>query len=243
MIPKIIHYCWFGSKKLDECTNNYVHSWKEILPDYQIVEWNESNFNVEYNRYVKEAYELKKYAFVSDVCRLYALQQMGGIYLDTDVQVIKKFDSFLHDGSFIGEEQNGKLVGTAVIGAEPGTPWINEFLAKYDSLTFKKRFGALDTTANTERLTKFFIKHKEVAPKIYPIEYFCAKDYKTGSITQTPNTVCIHHYAASWVEPLKFEKYEKKFWSCLGLKNLNILGKIHGRILTPLKKLFFCLSL
>ena len=170
---------------------------------------------------------------------MYALQQMGGIYLDTDVQVLQKFDPFLQEHSFIGEEQNGKLLGTAVIGAEPGEAWVSDFLAQYDKLSFKKCFGILDTTANTERLTKFLKKYKKSKPHIYPIDYFCAKDYKTDKIISTKNTVCIHHYASSWVKPLKCQKYEEIIWAKLGIKNLNITGKLYGRVIIPLKKIIF----
>ena len=89
MIPKIIHYCWFGGKEKPKEVNDYILTWKKVLPDYQVIEWNESNVDLDFNRYVKEAYGKKKYAFVSDVCRLYALKEMGGVYLDTDVEVLK----------------------------------------------------------------------------------------------------------------------------------------------------------
>jgi len=239
MIPKIIHYCWFGLKEKPESILAYIRTWREKLPDYQIIEWNENNFDVHCNTYVSQAYELKKFAFVSDVCRLHALKQMGGIYLDTDVQVLKTFDPFLDCDSFIGEEQNGKLLGTAVIGATKGTAWINDFLSIYASLKFVRTFGSMDITANTERLTKFLKKKQNNKPRIYPVDYFCAKDYQTGSVVVTHNTVCVHHYSASWVEPLKIQKIEAEFWKKLRLNNFNITGKIYGRIWMPIKKRIF----
>lgn len=244
MIPKIIHYCWFGGKEKPKEVNDYILTWKRVLPDYQIIEWNESNFDLNFNQYVKEAYDKKKYAFVSDVCRLYALKEMGGVYLDTDVEVLKSFDSFLNkESSFLGEEQKGKLLGTAVIGAEPCCPWICRFIELYDTLFFVKKNGTLDITPNTERLTQFLKKSEILGPKIYPIDFFCAKDYKSGRVTITDNTVCVHHYAESWVEPLKCEKYEALFWKFFGMKNLNILGKIYGRVLLPIKRFLNYMSM
>lgn len=239
MIPKIIHYCWFGGKTKPQEVENYINTWKKICPDYVIKEWNEQNFNINYNQYVSQAYNAKKYAFVSDVCRMYALYYEGGIYLDTDVEVINKFDSYLDNKSFLCEEQRGRLIGTATIGAEPNMRWIKDFLTLYNNISFIQNNGKYDILPNTSRLTNFMKEYKGEKPTIYPIDYFCAKDYKSGKIHITPNTICIHHYAGSWVEPLKFQIIESKLWELIGLnKNLNISGKIYWKIIIPLKNIF-----
>ena len=123
MIPKIIHYCWFGRKKKPQDVINNIRNWQIVMPDYQIKEWNEDNFDLNSMTFTKEAYLVKKYAYVSDVVRLYALMTEGGIYLDTDVRALKPFDSYLHHSSFIGLEATSRL-STAVIGAMKATPWI-----------------------------------------------------------------------------------------------------------------------
>jgi len=237
MIPKVIHYCWFGKKAKSAQTQRFIEGWKALLPDYTFKEWNETNFDVSSFEYTQKAYELGKFAFVSDVCRLQALLE-GGIYLDTDVEVLKSFDSFLENNSFIGEEQNGKLLGTAVIGCDANCPWVKEFLALYRNLHFIDNKGRIDFTPNTERITKFVNFFSGEKPMVYPIEYFCAKDYKSGNIQTTSNTVCIHHYAATWVQIPKYRIVEALFWKKIGLRNFNILGKIHWRIVKPILKLF-----
>lgn len=237
MIPKIIHYCWFGGKEKNQEVKNCINTWRSKCPDYEIREWNEENFDVNYNKYVSQAYAAKKYAFVSDVCRMYALLNHGGIYLDTDVEVILNFNSFLHHRSFIGEEQRGRLLGTAVIGAESNIDWIKDFLSLYDNIPFICDNGKFDIQPNTTRLTYFLRKYQGCSPEVYPLEYFCAKDYKSGKIVANEKTVCIHHYAASWVEPLWFQKYERTFWEKLGLKNLNVSGKFYWKIIKPIQKI------
>lgn len=198
MIPKIIHYCWFGGKSKPQEVLDYIETWKKIMPDYQIKEWNESNFDIKSYQYTKEAYVLKRYAFVSDVCRLYALYEEGGIYLDTDIEVIENFNPYLYAKSFIGYETDD-LIGTGVIGAEPQCSWIKSFLDSYRTREFISSRGILDLSANTAALTSNRINYfQENNPRVYAIDYFCAKNYHDGTICKTPNTVCIHHYHASW---------------------------------------------
>jgi len=238
MIPKIIHYCWFGGGQKPESVERNISQWKQILFDYVFVEWNENNFDVNYNRYVQEAYKNKKYAFVSDVCRLYALKQQGGVYLDTDVEVLKRFDSFLMQHSFIGEEQNGLLLGTAVIGALRESVWVQDFLKSYENIRFEITKTKFNDKPNTIRITDFLKKYDGEKPRTYPVDFFCAKDYKTKKVLVTDNTVCIHHYAESWVVTPRYKRIESIFWNVFGLKNLNILGKLYWKILVPIKKIF-----
>lgn len=233
MIPKVIHYCWFGKKDKPQDVQDYIATWRLHCPDYIIKEWNEDNFDVTMFQYTKQAYELGKYAFVSDVCRLYALQE-GGIYLDTDIEVRSSFTPFLNEKSFLGEEQKGRCIGTGVIGASANTQWIKDFLDLYKSIMFENN-GVIDIEPNTSRITRFFRDYPiEQKPKVYPVDFFCAKDFKSKRIIITENTVCIHHYAASWVTPSWYQIYEKKFWDTLHLRNFNILGKIDWKIIRPI---------
>ena len=123
MIPKKIHYCWFGGKPKPQKVLDCIASWRQFLPDYTIMEWNEENFDIYQNRYAREAYETQKYAFVSDFARLKILFDEGGIYLDTDIEVIQNFENFLHHMAFMGFEY-GKFLATCVIGTEPQNPMI-----------------------------------------------------------------------------------------------------------------------
>lgn len=224
MIPKVIHYCWFGGREKPTEVIERICAWKKILPDYDIVEWNEQNFDINQYPYTQEAYKVGKYAFVSDVCRMKALTH-GGIYLDTDVDVLQSFNAFLHHDSFIGWECKNRL-GTAVIGASSDTQWIKDFLTLYKSLRFIKKLGKFDLTPNTSRITTFFNQYEGVRPSIYPIDVFSAKDYRSGKILVTKNTICIHNFSMSWVETPKIEKIEKRLYKTLHLPDLNLLNKI-----------------
>ena len=209
MIPKIIHYCWFGGNPLDKKSKKCIASWKKYCPDYEIVEWNENNFDINSNQYVKEAYEAKKWAFVTDYVRLYALYHVGGIYMDTDVEVIKKIDPFLSNVAFSGYESDG-LISTAIMGSEKYGEWIQFLLNDYNDRRFLFENGAIDTTTNVITITKLTKekydieldgKYIDLPGKVafYPKEYFCPKSYETGKINKTKNTVCIHHFNASWM--------------------------------------------
>lgn len=213
-IPKIIHYCWFGKGKKSELIEKCIASWKKYLPDYKIIEWNESNFDINSNIYCKEAYENKKYAFVSDYVRLYAVYNYGGIYFDTDLEVLKKLDCFLDYNAFTGFEGND-FSFTAVFGARKKSKWIERLLNYYSDRHFVLENGKLDTTPNTEIVHCINIKDYKLIPNntyqelsdfvIFPNEYFSPKNWKTGEINLTKNTYTIHHFNASWKD-----KYDKK---------------------------------
>lgn len=229
MIPKIVHYCWFGKQKKSASILKYINIWHEKLPDYVFKEWREDNFDYSKYQYAKDAYNLGKYAFVSDICRLVVLFKYGGIYLDTDIEIIGNFDLFLNYKSFIGYER-ANVIGTGVIGSEPGEKWIYDFLSIYETVSFPNKRNA-HVEANTVLLTRFLQKYDRFKrPIIFPYDYFCAKDWKTGNITITKNTVCIHHYIGTWVQTPSYEIWESKFWKLFGLKNLNILNKIIWRL-------------
>lgn len=198
MIPKVLHYCWFGPKPKPETFVGLIETWRRHNPDYEIREWNESNFNYDAYLYSREAYRMGCYAHVSDVCRIHALYFYGGVYLDTDIEVVKPFDSLLKFQSFVGVET--RYVGTGVIGAEAQTWWIGEFLKYYDTRHFINPFGHPRRKANTAILTKTIIPSlpAEEWPLILPADFLSCKDYYSGKIRLTDNTFSIHHYDASW---------------------------------------------
>lgn len=206
-IPKKIHYCWFGNNKIPDDQKKYIETWKKLCPDYEIKEWNEKNFDINCNKYVKEAYEAKKFAFVSDFVRLYALYNEGGIYMDTDVEVIKPLDSFLEQKAFVGFESEQDIM-TGLIGAQKGNEWIKMLLEDYDEISFYQDNGEMDLTTNVERIVNKTKQNYKINLKssyqelgdvtIYPLDYFCAKDWKTGIVTKTKNTYTIHHFKGSW---------------------------------------------
>lgn len=208
MIPKIIHYCWFGRGSMPELAIKCLDSWKENLSEYEIMVWCEDNFDINCNKYVKEAYESKKYAFVSDYARLHALYHHGGIYLDTDVEVLKSLNIFLEHKAFIGCEDE-KTCGTGTIGAEKGSQWISNLLAEYEERVFVLPDGSLDNTPNTKIITDNIIHNYNWMPvnkhqvlkddlNVYPVDVFCAKDWRTNKVNITDNTYTVHHFSASW---------------------------------------------
>lgn len=184
-----------------------IESWKKFCPDYVIKEWNESNFDVNCCNYVKEAYEVKKWAFVTDYVRLYAMVNEGGIYMDTDVEILKPLDKFLSHKAFSGFESSGNIP-TGIMACEEGYEPFKELLSEYDGRQFIMENGDLNITTNVVYITKFFSKYglkldnsyQEVQGFVlYPMDYFCAKSYHTGIVHTTKNTYTIHHFAGSWL--------------------------------------------
>lgn len=207
MIPKIIHYCWFGKSKKDKSVLSFIETWKNMNQDFEIIEWNESNFDVHVNAYVREAYEAKKWAFVSDYVRLYALYHYGGIYLDTDVEVIKPFDQFRNARAFIGAESQFSMC-TATIGAEKNSPMIKEIMESYEDKHFLEN-GKMDTVPNSQRIFQILSdQHQYVYSNqniqqldvcvVYPQEFFSPINCYTLQEDITERTVSIHRYAGTW---------------------------------------------
>jgi len=227
MIPKIIHYCWFGGNPLPPLAVKCIASWKKYLPEYEVVEWNESNFPLDEFIFAKQALENRKFAFISDVCRLYALKKTGGVYMDTDVEVLKPLDDFLHLAAFSGFE-NDDFVPTGIMASEKDGEWVTELLEYYDNKPFVNADGTLETTSNTVIITNMMLKKgfvmnnsfQEIKDYVafYPNDYFCPKSYKTGNIDLTENSYCIHHFAKSWI-PMK-----KKWRNVLKMKAMNFFG-------------------
>lgn len=210
MIPKIIHYCWFGRGQMPELALRCLESWKKYCPDYKIKEWNEDNFDLELYPYAREAYENRKFAFVTDVVRLYALYYEGGIYMDTDVEVLKPLDRFLNDPAFSGFEDE-RLVPTGIMASEKNGKWAKDNLDYYIGKHFVKADGSLDLTTNVETIMNYMLplglkqnNTYQVFPgviTIYPKDYFCPKSKSDNRIYLTNNTYTIHHFAASWTSP------------------------------------------
>ena len=207
MIPKKIHYCWFGGKKLPKLAKKCLLSWKRKCPGYEIICWNEDNFDINSNKYVKQAYESKKYAFVTDYVRLWALYNEGGIYMDTDVQVLKTLDNFLELQAFSGFENN-ESVPTGIMGSEPRLDIFKELLDYYKDKSFIDENGQMDTTTNVTTITNILfakgLKKNNTLQTIekftlFPKDYFCPIDYVTRKKTITKNTYTIHWFAGSWV--------------------------------------------
>ena len=208
MIPKKIHYCWFGGAELPELAKRCIESWHKHMPDWEYVLWNEENFDISSApAYVQEAYAAKKYAFVSDYVRLYALEQQGGVYLDTDVEVIKSFEPLLKDVAFIGfEETKNKSIGTNCIGSEANMSWLKELLEHYQTTHFTRPDGSLDMTTNAELITCYLVKHGLICDgkeqmvgevHVYDHHYF-SPITSTRVMRKNESTYSIHRFAGSW---------------------------------------------
>lgn len=236
MIPKIIHYCWFGRGQMPALAIKCIESWKKYLPNYEIKEWNEDNFDLDMYPYVREAYDNRKFAFVTDVVRLYALYTEGGIYMDTDVEVLKSLDPFLQHTAFSGFEDDTHIP-TGIMASEKGGKWAKENLAYYENKHFIKEDGTMDLTTNVTTLTNYMLPlglkpnntYQDFPNLItfYPKDYFCPKSYDDGKIYLTNRSVTIHHFAGSWCPPKTVkEKFIKIVRRYLGKGAVNILVKI-----------------
>lgn len=231
MIPKIIHYCWFGRSPLPTLAIKCIESWKKYFPDYEIREWNEDNFDIDIIPYTSQAYQASKYAFVSDYARFWILYQYGGIYFDTDVEVIKTMDDIIVRGPFMGcEMECSKSVNLMVnpglgFGVNPGHDLIKEMLDKYSKLSFFLPNGMYNqvTVVNytSDLLFKYGLKNENIIQEvagiyIYPKEYFCPKDYVTNKLVITERTCSIHHYSASWKS--QWERKILRIWVPLSFR-------------------------
>lgn len=223
MIPKIIHYCWFGGNPKSESVKKYIESWRKYCPDYEIKEWNESNFNINENDYCREAYEAKKWAFVTDYVRLKALYEEGGFYMDTDVEVVKSLDPLRVYDAVSGYE-SPTHIATGTMGACRDNEWIGMLLHDYDHRHFLRKDGTCDTITNVVVITDLTVKkyglHLHGQKLVFghnmvllPFDYLCAKDLDTGEICKTSNTYTIHHFAASWLpeDERNYSRLYKKY--------------------------------
>lgn len=213
-IPKKIHYCWFGRKPLPESAKKCMASWHKYLPDYEIVEWNEDNFDVNAIPYTAQAYSVGKYAFVSDYARFKILYEHGGLYFDTDVEVIRPMDDIIAAGPFMGFETDMPSKYATVnpglgLGAYSRMDFYNKILTEYSGFRFLNDDGTLDQTTivmyTTYLLQRNGLSENEgiqrvMGMNLYPSEYFNPLDDATGKLRVTPNTVSIHWYSKTWIE-------------------------------------------
>lgn len=212
MAEKKIHYCWFGGNELPDFVKKCIDSWKKYLPDYEIICWNESNFDVEICQYVKEAYEAKKWAFVSDYARMYVLYNHGGLYFDTDVELIRPINTLIEKGPFMARESSFPEFGVnsgLVLYAEKGMPVYREIMDDYEKSHFVQGDGTNSYFTVVERVTNILKTHgltnedkvqKVAGVLIYPRQYFCPLDYDTGKLNVTEQTYAIHWYSATWMD-------------------------------------------
>lgn len=237
-IPKILHYCWFGGKAMPDEAQANVQGWKAKMPGYEVVRWNESNFDITSCPYVEEAFASGKYAFVSDYARGHSLYHHGGIYMDTDVEVLRPFDDLLGNRSFWGFEA-GNFVASSTFGAVPGHEMIRAYLEQYHSRRFIRADGSLDLTTNVEILTRLWqrqgLQLDDLRQTVgdgnlfLPQRYLSPFDYRAGSLANSPEAYAIHHYAKTWLGP----------WARFkgGLKK-GLTRRLGPGLVTSLQKLF-----
>ncbi len=212
MIPKTIHYCWFGRGEMPELAQKCIASWHKFMPDWNYRLWNEDNFDISKTAYTKEAYEAGKFAFVSDYVRLWALKNEGGLYLDVDFEVLKPFDDLLHYNAFVGfEGSKHSPIMMGVIGAQANGLWVNEQYGYYQERHFLKEDGSIDLTTNVQFITSKMVEHGFVQNgveqdykdlHVFPVEYFCPRQ-TTGEYFRTENTYCGHLGLGSWADNSK----------------------------------------
>lgn len=240
-IPAIIHSVWLGKGKKSKIVEQSFKSWKTFCPNYRIVEWTEENFNIDSCcRYVKEAYAEKKWAFVSDYIRLKALYDYGGIYLDTDMEILRNIDKFLKYRGFFCTESH-YTVSTAIIAAEPHAPWIKDLLDEYENLSFRNEDGSLNKLPNTKRVQKYLqekyqyhwsnqVQKFDDGLVVFPADYFSPLNCFTGVMNKTENTYSIHHYDNTWKS--KKDKLKKKVMQ-MGTR---VIGEENRARLVDIKK-------
>lgn len=211
MIPKIIHYCWFGHNPLPPLAEKCIKGWKKRCPDYEFMEWNEDTFDLaSAPLYVRQAYDAKKWAFVTDYIRLHVVYEHGGIYLDTDVELIRSPNALLKYSAFFGFEDDTYVNTGLGFGAEKSTPVLYEMMADYQDIPFILEDGEMDLlpcpVRNTTVLSKRGLKQdgtKQLLDDgilVLCTEYLCPFDNISGLMNKTRNTISIHHYNASWVD-------------------------------------------
>lgn len=250
MIPKIIHYCWFGRNPKSELIEKCIDSWKRYCPDYEIREWNEDNFDYTQCQYAADAYKEKKWAFVPDFIRLKLIYDYGGIYLDTDVELLKSLDPLLNEKAVMGFESDQNVACGLVLMAEPGNTIIKSMYEMYYDISFYNDDSSLDLVPspvyNTEKLIQFGLQQNNTKQTIsdgisqvtvFPTEYFCGKNINTGIIVKRDCTYAIHHYAGSWGSPFEKKVGNIKWRMCqlfgegiisyIGLVFLTLISEIY----------------
>lgn len=236
-IDRKIHYCWFGKNPKPDSVLQYLEGWKRKLPKYEIIEWNESNFDIDVCKYVREAYDSKKYAFVSDYARLLALYNHGGIYLDTDVEVRRNLDPLLKTGKLTFGFEELNFIATSTIIAPKSSVFIKQFLDSYHARSFISSTGELDTSTNVQALTRLLediglekngryqrlsFEGEDIIileqDRLSPFDYINYRDRSSA------NTYTVHHFSNSWASANSLRK--SKIKKIIGKNNLRILRKI-----------------
>ena len=262
LIPKIIHYCWFGGKPMPELALKCIESWKKFLPEYELRLWNEASLSQTLSPlkggedcwldivppYVKEAYEARKFAFVTDYVRLWALEREGGIYMDTDVEILRPLDDLMHLPAFTGYEASmSNAPVTGLMASAPHGVWVMEQLAYYDeNRHFRLEDGTLDMTPNTQTIAKImvdggFVINGEYGVykddlHVFPVDYFCPLT-STRVLKLTKNTYCIHHFAGSWVERTPWQKVKQfVLHKILGTKLTDKLVQVKRKLWLGIKR-------
>ena len=234
MLPKVIHYCWFGRKPLPESALKCIASWKKYLPEHEIIEWNEDNFDVNSIPYTAEAYSAGKYAFVSDYVRFWALYTYGGLYFDVDVELIGNINHIISKGNFMAYQCGMGIAPGLGLGLEAGNAFVGRVLEEYRTLHFLVE-GRMMMARNVVNIVTDLLREEGIENvsegidraagiNIYYPEYFSPLDYRTGILTITANTRAIHHYDASWKSPV--QKLKEKIIRILGADMTTILVKI-----------------
>lgn len=240
LIPKIIHYCWFGRGPMTPLGRKCIASWRRFFPDYEIREWNEDNFDVACIPYTAQAYQAGKYAFVSDYARFWALYRFGGIYFDTDVEVIRSMGDILEKGPFMGFELLGEKMAVAPglgLAAEPGMALYKTILDRYEKITFRLPDGTLNPYTMIPMVTDILIENglegdgdieHILGVNVFPPEWFNPFDDLTGRLRKTENTRTIHWYAKTWMpaEPAWKTSAKRIVRRFLGKERLMKIGQV-----------------
>lgn len=235
MIPRKIHYCWFGKRPLGKRELKCIKSWSSMCPNYEIILCDETNAPIRENNYVQEAFYMRKWAFVSDYVRLKVLSEYGGIYLDTDVELLKSLDDFRMQPGFLGFESR-ENIATCVIGCVKGHPFLGSIAKQYDSRFFCTSDGSCDETTNTIWLTKILVsqglKQNGLLQNIsnitiYPPDVFCPLDLQTGRLCLTERSSAIHYFAGSWMTTR--QKIHTKIAQFLGVDNTQKMKRLLRR--------------
>lgn len=237
MIPKILHFVWLGKAPYPELMTQCIASWEKYCPGYQIMKWDEDNFPMDRYSFVREAYNAKKYAYASDFIRLWALYNYGGIYCDTDLELVAPLDGLLNDAGFIGFQQPDLYLQTALMGFVPHSDIVFDLLNEYDDKRFVREDGTLDLSPNTWAVTSYFSalglqrdNSEQILADVhvYPSDYFCPIDWEFGERNLTERTVAIHHFDGSWTAKSKTKMLSHIFGPKLTKRIKHIVQK-YGR--------------
>lgn len=250
MIPKTIHYCWFGGAPKPESVLKCIESWRKFCPDFEIVEWNESNYDVNKNKYMQQAYESRKWGFVPDYARLDIVYQYGGVYLDTDVELIRPINDLLKYKGFMGFERKEYIALGLGFGAEQNNDIIKEMMSLYDSVRFINLDGTYNLLPSPSYSTKIMLQHglqlnnkyqmvEGIA--VFPTEYFCPLNFQSGRTSITDHTYSIHWYDASWFSPER--QYELRLKWRLNRMVPNKVAYYLARFIATIKFQGFCATI